>query len=195
MNPMIRLLHSSRTFRALLAGIFLALALACGVFDGAPSPTLEPEEFGYCGARLTKLCVVSFGRDHLGGTVVNLFVPRMRYPAFYLNIVRRTGADIYECSWSKIDETGVFCSGAALNLGEGIEIQILAALDDRLLARGAFTVNAFLVTTPQMGEAPDTEKSGLESGTNVDETKTPEPSRTADPSSPGETSTAYPNYP
>lgn len=204
---MIRPLHLSRTSRALLAGIFLVLMLACSGLGGTPSaPTLEPESFGYCGARLSRLCVVSFGRDVFGDTVVNLFVPRMRYPTFYLNIVRKTGTDVYECVWSKIDETSVFCTGRALNLDEGIEIQILAKLDDRLLARGTFTVNAFLITTPRAEETAATEESGIGSGISGTETETPEPSEeTETPSSTDEpsdeetpesdSSTSYPNYP
>lgn len=211
MNLMIRPLHSSRISCALLAGIFLVVMLACSGLSGTPSvPTLEPETFGYCGAHLSQLCVISFGRDAFGDTVVNLFVPRMRYPAFYLNIVQRTGADVYECIWSKIDETSVYCTGRALNLDEGVEIQILSKLDDRILARGTFTVSAFLVTTPRVEEALTTEESGLESGMSGSETETPEPTQeTETPSltdepledeTPEETpeptsSTSYPNYP
>ncbi len=169
--------------------------LACSGLSGTPSvPTLEPETFGYCGARLTDLCIVSFGRDAFGDTVVNLFVPSDQYPAFYLNIARNTGADVYECVWSKIDETSVYCTGKALNLDEGIEIQILAKLDDRLLARGAFTVNAFLVTTPQVGEASTTKESGLGSG--ISGTATPSSTdESLDEETPEPTFTSYPNYP
>jgi hypothetical protein len=182
--------------------------LACSFLGGTPSPTLEPETFDYCGARLTQLCVVSFGRDALDETVVNLFVPHRRYPAFYMNIVRKTGADVYECTSSKVDETSVYCKGKALNLDEGIEIQLLAKHDDRLLARGTFKVNAFLVTTPRVEETSTTEESGLGTGIGGNETGTPEPFRESDPSSStGEpqndenpeptstSSTSYPNYP
>lgn len=193
MNSMIRFIDAMNISRMFIAGILLVVMLACSGLSGAPSaPTLEPETFSYCGARLTDLCVVSFGRDAFGDTVVNLFVPSGHYPAFHLNIVRNTGVDIYECVWSKIDETSVYCTGRALNLEEGVEIQILSDQDDLLLARGTFTVNAFLVTTPQVGEAPTTEESGLGSESNKTETPSPtQEEETPEPTS----STSYPNYP
>lgn len=189
---MIRSIDAMNISRILMAGIFLALMLACAGLGGTPAPTLEPKNFGYCGAHLADLCVVSFGRDAFGDTVVNLFVPSGQYPTFHLNIVRNTGADVYKCISSKIDETSVYCTGSALNLEEGIVIQILADKDNLLLARGAFTVNAFLITTPRVGEAPTTEESGLGSGSNKTETPSPtQEEETPEPTS----STSYPNYP
>lgn len=205
MIAMFESLRSPKTSRVLFAGIFLAILLACSSFGGTPAPTLEPVSIGYCGARMTELCVVSFGRDALGNAVVNLFVPRMRYPAFYMNIIRRSGTDPYECMWSKIEETSAYCIGKPLILGEGIEIQLLAKLDDRVLAKGTFTVNAFLVTTPFVEEGIEREESGIGSGTGGGATSTPEVFQeietvepTNEPSSAGgtsEPSDSYPNYP
>lgn len=205
MNAMSGLSRMTKTSRVLFAGIFLAILLACSTLGGTSAPTLEPVSIGYCGARMTELCIVSFGRDALGNAVVNLFVPRMRFPAFYMNIIRRSGTDSYECKWSKIDETSVYCTGKPLNLGEGIEIQLLAKLDDRVLAEGAFTVNAFLVTTPFVEEEIETEQSGIGSGTGGNETSTPEvfqetetvESANETPSAEGTSapSDSYPNYP
>lgn len=201
MESMFRPPYPSKISRVLFAGIFLAIVLACSVLGETPAPTLEPESFGYCGVHLSRLCVVSFGRDAFGGTVVNLFVPRMKYPAFYLSIIRKAGADVYECTWSKVDETSVYCAGKALNLDEGVEIQLLAKLDNRLLARGTLTVNAFLVTTPNV-EPAATEDSGLGSAESGSETNTPESfqsdSATATQEPNGKTPSptpSYPNYP
>lgn len=205
MKSMFNSVNSSKTSRVLLAGIFLIILLACSGLGETPAPTLEPETFGYCGARLSRLCIVSFGRDAFGDTVVNLFVPLMRYPAFYLNIVRKAGTDVYECTWSKVDETSVYCTGKALNLDEGVEIQLMTRLDDRLLARGTFTVNAFLVTTPKVEETTATQESGFGHVENGSKTEDPESfqSSTATPTdkpSNGKTPTpthspSYPNYP
>jgi hypothetical protein len=205
MNVMSGLSRSPKISPAVFAGMILAVLLACSSFGKTPAPTLEPVSFGYCGARMTELCVVSFGRDDLGNAVVNLFVPRMRYPAFHLNVVRRSGADLYECTWSKIVETSVYCVGKPLNLGEGIEIQLLAKLDERLLAKGTFTVNAFLVATPLVEAGTGTEEPRIGSGTGENETSTPEVFQetetvapTNEPSSAEGTSApsdSYPNYP
>lgn len=199
--------NSLKTSRVLMAGIFLFIALACSRLGNTPAPAPEPESFGYCGARLTRLCIVSFGRDVFGDTVVNLFVPRRTYPAFHLNIVRKSGADIYECIWSGVDETSVYCTGKALNLDEGIEIQLLAKLDNRLLARGTFTVNAFLVTTPVADDAetPAEEdgfgstEGGIQTADPDSQQETEEPTSTpgpADKNRPTATPRdSYPNYP
>lgn len=166
---------------AAIAGIF---ALVCIVLlamfgwtafsqRGTPSPTSEPDAFGYCGAELSELCVVSFGRDAFGDTIVNLYVPQKTYPPFYLNIVRRSGEGRYECVGNKSIKTSFYCTGDPINLGEGFEIQMLSEKDDRLLARGTFTLTAFLVTTQI-----------------ADGTSTPTDTATKTPST-----TSYPSYP
>jgi hypothetical protein len=120
-----------------------------------PEPTVEPINFGYCSAQLTSLCVVSFGRDVFGDTVINLYVPDETYPPFYLNIVRVSGEGRYECEANKRVKTSVLCTGDPINLGEGFEIQLFSEEHDDLLAYGSFTLNAFLVTTPVVEGADD----------------------------------------
>lgn len=159
------------------AGLSLLGGLGCfGItvsgFFRTPTPGVEPISFAYCGARLAELCVVSFGRDALGNGIVNLYVPEMRYPAFYLNIVRRSGADRFDCKWNKDVKTSVYCSGAPLILGEGLDIQIRASRDDRLLAQGTFALTAFLVPTSVIEEAQETAAS------------TPKPGKTPIPATP-----------
>lgn len=191
------------------AGLFLLGGLGCfssavGGFFRTPTPGVQPASFEYCGARLTELCVVSFGRDALGNGIVNLHVPQMRYPTFYLNIVRRSGEDRFDCVLNKNVKTSVYCSGAPLILGEGLEIQIHASLDDRLLAQGTFTLTAFLVPTPVVEEAQETESTRSTSTPESDETPIPAETETFSGSietMPPHTatsaadSTSYPSYP
>jgi hypothetical protein len=177
-----------------------------------PEATTEPVSFGYCGAQLAELCVVSFGRDVFGDTVINLYVPLRRYPVFYLNVIRRSGESRYECTWNKDDKSSVYCVGDAMNLGEGFEIQMYAKEDDRLLAQGSFILVAFSVTTPVVAgddtavvttptdstftesatstvgtkkNATSTVTSTDESATNTDSTSTPTSTQ----------SLSYPSYP
>lgn len=186
---------------AILVGIF---ALACLVLfarlgwtayrnRSTPSPTVEPVTFGYCGEKLNALCVVSFGRDVYGNTIINLYVPLRKYPLFYLNIVRLSGEGRYECEWNKSVRTSVYCVGAPINLGEGFEIQMFSDKDDSLLAKGTFTLTAFLVTTPIAdGAVPATISLKPTFTSDVDETSTP----TSTPATPTNTpSSSYPNYP
>lgn len=150
-------------------------------------PTVEPVAFEYCGAKLISLCVVSFGRDAFGDTIINLYVPQTDYPPFYLNVMRRSGESRYECETNKNVSTSVYCTGEAINLDEGFDIQLIGELDDRLLAQGTFTLIAFLVTTPVVDDV-ESEIATLRpaSESNADETATPTPLPT---------DSSYPNYP
>lgn len=153
-----------------LAFVCLALLMGLGwrVYrnQATPEPTVVPVDIGYCGDRLTSLCVVSFGRDVFGKTVINFYVPQRRYPLFYLNIVRASGVGKYECETNKKISTSVLCTGEAINLGEGFEIQVLSVKNDSLLARGSFTLTAYLITTPVISDAAD-------SDSDLEETPTP----------------------
>ncbi|NOH00788.1 MAG: hypothetical protein HND47_01800 [Chloroflexi bacterium] len=79
--------------------------------------TAEPVSFEYCGADLDELCILSFGRDGDGNTIVNLFMPERKFPAFYLLVERVVGASRYECDKNDDVPTIVWCIGDSLNLG------------------------------------------------------------------------------
>jgi len=142
----------------ILAGIFALLCLFVLVQFGVrtfrsqetPTPTAIPVGVGYCGAELTELCILSFGRDVDGNTVVNLFVPERDFPDFYLIASRMTGEYLFECLRSRNIPTSVYCVGSALNLGERVEFSVFAQEDDRLLAKGGLILKAFLISAPGM---------------------------------------------
>lgn len=166
-----------------------------------PSPTVEPKTFGYCGVNVKELCVVSFGQDVFGDTIINLYVPAMEYGDFYLKVIRRDTENEYECVRNKDFKTSVYCTGASINLGEGFGIQILSKKDGSLLAQGNFTLTAYLVTTP-FEVATQTSKSGTasEAPTSTVETRsTPTPEEiffdTATPTATKNQPAPYPNYP
>lgn len=142
----------------ILAGIFALLCLFLLVQFGVrtvrlqetPTPAAIPAGVGYCGAELTELCILSFGRDADGNTIVNLFVPERDVPDFYLIASRVTGEYLFECSRSRNVPTSVYCVGSALNLGERVEFSVFAQDDDRLLAKGGLILKAFLISAPGM---------------------------------------------
>lgn len=173
--------------------------------QGESTSTAEPVTFGYCGAEFTDLCVVSFGRDALGNTVINLYVPVKEYPVFYLKVIRRSGEQRFECEWNKDIRTSVYCAGPSVNLGEGFMIQMFSEKDNTFLAEGEFTLTAFRITTPMVGgelSTPETTpsietKSSATSSGSISETSTATPT-SSEPIV--ETSTltpqpSYPNYP
>lgn len=151
--------YFSNTKRAaLMAGVLIAAVLICVMLvvgltwlatreKDTPAPATEPIRISYCGADLTALCVVSFSRNVFGDTVINLYVPMQKYPAFYLNIIRQSGESRFECEWETKVRTNVHCTGEAINLGEGFQMQFLSIKDSVMIARGDFTLTAYLVTT------------------------------------------------
>lgn len=163
--------------------------------------TAEPVSFEYCGADLDELCILSFGRDGDGNTIVNLFMPERKFPAFYLLVERVVGASRYECDKNDDVPTIVWCIGDSLNLDERVEIRILSKKDDRLLAKGRFTVTAILIAsvpTAEKTSAPGT--STPRAGSASAKTGTPTPrgtpphGGTSGPASTG-SPPSYPNYP
>jgi hypothetical protein len=194
---------------ALAAGIgvicFTLLAgsgWAVSRFTRTPTPTIAPVSFGYCGESLTGLCVVSFGRDAFGNGIVNLYAPPEKFSEFYLNVVRKSGEERFDCVWVEEVETSVYCFGAPLILGEGMEIQIRSLTDDSLLAQGTFALTAFLVQTPPVQSAleeaaatptPDGTPTPLEAPggrPRPSPVSSARPSRTPTPSA-----SSYPSYP
>ncbi|MEN9563561.1 MAG: hypothetical protein RIR73_1805 [Chloroflexota bacterium] len=164
---MIEFISKRRLLIFTLAGVFLfiCLILLAGlgwtVFrsqEAALTVTSEPETFNYCGAQLTSLCVVSFGRDVFGSTIINLYVPEDAYAPFYLTVIRASGESRYDCLTSKKVGTSVYCTGSAINLGEGFEIQMIAERNDGLMAQGTFILTAYLVANQSTGGEESSEE-------------------------------------
>jgi len=111
-------------------------------------PRQEPDvKVGYCGAELSELCILSFGRDAEGNALIDLFVPEEDFPDFYLKIYRAVGDSRYECSVLEGVPSRVTCVGPALNLNEQIEVELVSLADDRPLAIGRFLIKAFLIAS------------------------------------------------
>lgn len=188
----------------LILCLFLLAGLGWTAFRSqaaAPTLTREPESFDYCGARLDSLCVVSFGRDAFGNTIINLYVPEDAYSSFYLNVIRVSGESRYDCVANKKITASVYCTGRAINLGEGFEIQMIAERNDSLMARGIFTLTAYLVTTQSAGEDALEEAVTEPPATfEAQETQTPFSVEGVDPlpnssSTPTPSTSSSPNYP
>jgi hypothetical protein len=143
-----------KTLWMLLAGggiLVLIVLVVLGSFlfrDLPDEPRQEPDvKVGYCGAELSELCILSFGRDTEGNTLIDLFVPDEDFPDFYLKIYRAVGESLYECSALEGVPFRVTCVGPALNLNEQIEVELVSLADDRPLAIGRFLIKAILIAS------------------------------------------------
>ena len=169
----------------------------------SPEAAPEPVRLEYCGAELEQPCVLSFGRDGDGNTIINLFVPKKQFPAFYLKVSRVTGESMYDCDRYEEIPTTVYCIGSPINLDERIEISILSKADDVLLAKGRFTMTAVLIAAGGGGVVTSRPPATETQPVFAVKTRTPTPTpritstpSTAESSTPSPSPTvSYPNYP
>ena len=157
--------------------VFIGSRWAYTRFQETPEPTAKPVSINYCGENLADLCVLSFSRDVFGNTIINLYVPIKKYPIFYLNVIRQSGASRFECEWEKKVRTSVHCTGKVIKLGEGFEMQLLSVKEDEIIAQGDFTLTAYLVTTQTADGEPsasDTPAPDTTEGASPTPTETPE---------------------
>jgi hypothetical protein len=197
-----KLFTERKTTLLLLAGLMFIALLVVFIWRMSSLVRTEPEvtprlvyQFGYCRVSMDELCILSFGRDAEGNTVVNLFVPERDFPDFYLIAGRVTGEYLFECSRNIDVPTSVYCIGAALNLGERVTFSMYALEDDRLLASGGLILKAFLISTPG-GDGPSLDETP--SPTEMDTTPTlfvwgEEPVASSTPISTSTPAEGYPN--
>lgn len=189
--------HKTLTFIAVGAFVLLVLLgltlwWALRLKADQPEAVAPPIKFEYCSAELETLCVLSFGRDGDGNTIINLFAPKGDLPVFYLKVSRVTGESIYECDRLEDAPTTVYCIGEAINLNERFEIHVISKQDDRLLAVGKFTLTAVLLV-PDVSQQSTPQPASTEFLTRS--TRTPTITPSAGPTlavTPTPTSDSYP---
>lgn len=192
----------------LLVPALICIALLAGFWmtslRNRAIPAVEPATMDYCGADLEDLCVLSFGRDGDGNTIINLFVPRKKLPVFYLTIKRRNSESLYVCDKSDDIPNTVWCVGEPLSLEERVEIDVVSKQDDQLLARGRFTITAIFIGSPNIGASKPQSNAATSTLPASSQTDVPpstpipgrtEPARTANPAFTPTPSDSYPNYP
>ncbi len=149
---------SRKTFLFILIGVvvlvLLMLAwLIVSLQKAASEAVIKPVlKIGYCGAEPEELCILSFGRDVDENMVVNIFVPDRKLPAFYLKIKKAAGESVYECEKDKEVRTNVFCYGDMVNLQERMEVSLFSKKEEQLIAVGAFTLKAILLSEPSLAK-------------------------------------------
>jgi len=182
--------------------ILFANIVKFAVNQFTPDPTHAPPlDITYCGANPEGICILSFGRDDSGDSMIHLFVSPPTFPDFYLIVNKTSGQVIYECEKNEDVETSVYCVGEAILLGEQVEITMLSIVGDIPIAFGKFAVTAILVASqnadsqslPAQTETVDSRIQPL----STPETPT-QPFGTFETESPTPSATplvSYPNYP
>lgn len=150
----------------ILAGIVIVLAFVVGVafFRGNDDArTLEQTvanlpvaPLGYCGGEQVKPCIVSFGTDAFDNMLINILLPDLSFPGFYMKISHSAGETVYICQRLSTAVNTAYCAGKRLPPGESLRLRIYASKDDTLLAEGnlpiiglALPTVGVVVSTPQ----------------------------------------------
>jgi len=150
------------------------------------------QRLGYCSSDQATPCVVSFSQDSDGKMLVNFLTTGAFYPDFYLKIKQGDVQHIYGCRRASTFATSVYCTGAALPLGQVFQFSIFSLKEDVLLAEGDFAIIGMAIGTPAIFASPTVGTPATPSPTEGLVLETPIPGLTT----PTPTLTpSYPNYP
>lgn len=148
-------------------------------------------ELTNCSPKNIPPCVVSFGIDSDGNTLVNLLVPDSFPPDFYLRVIRNTSETRYECQMVENFPTHFYCVGEKIPPGGVLLFILIASKDDALLAKGDISVLGLAFPTIGISSANLSPVSTQNSGQNLS-SKTPAPTQPI-PKLPSPTKPSYPN--
>ena len=145
---------------------------------------------------------MSFSLDSDGNMLVNFLTAGAFYPDFYLKIKRGEEQHIYVCQKVNKFATSVYCTGAAMPLGEVLQFSIFSINEDVLLAEGNFAIIGLALGTPEIVSSPTigtpstpslTEVITLQTPTGVRLTPTRTPTLPPSYPNPSATTPSYPN--
>jgi hypothetical protein len=154
----------------------------------------------YCSSDEVTPCIVSFSLGQDGDMIVSFLTTGAFYPDFYLKIKQGNEQHIYSCQKVSKFATSVYCTGAALPLGQVFQFSIFSLKEDVLLAEGNFSIIGLAIGTPGIALFTPTEEVTASSTESLFQTPTAvrgTPARTATPTPPlSYPNTSYPNpYP
>lgn len=163
------------------------------------------QRLSYCSSDQVTPCIVSFSLDSDGNMLVNFLTTGAFYPDFYLKIRQNEDNHIYPCQKVNKFATSIYCTGAAMPLGEVLQFSIFSINEDVLLAEGNFAIIGMALGTPEIFSSPTlgtpltpspTESLIAQTSTpgRVTPTRTSTPTPTLNPSYPNPTSRT-PSYP
>jgi hypothetical protein len=156
------------------------------------------QRLSYCSSDQVTPCVVSFSLDSNGKMIVSFLTTGAFYPDFYLKIKQGEETHIYNCQKVNKFATSVYCTGAALPLGEVFQFSIFSLNEDVLLAEGDFPIIGLALGTPIVFPTPTVGTLSTPSPTEEFVIQTPtlvQGIPTATPRSTPTPPTSYPNYP
>lgn len=149
------------------------------------------QRLSYCSSDQVTPCIVSFSLDSNGNMLVNFLTTGAFYPDFYLKIKQGEAQHIYVCQKVNKFATSVYCTGAAMPIGEVLQFSIFSLKEDVLLAEGNFAIIGLALGTPEVASSPTIGTPLTPSPTEVVILQTPTGVRLTPPRTP----TLPPSYP
>jgi hypothetical protein len=149
------------------------------------------QRLSYCSSDQVMPCIVSFSLDTDGNMLVNFLTTGAFYPDFYLKIKQGETNHIYTCQKVNKFATSVYCTGAAMPLGEVLQFSIFSINEDVLLAEGNLAIIGLALGTPEIVSSPTIGTPSTPSLTEVITLQTPTGVRLT----PARTPTLPPSYP
>ena len=153
------------------------------------------QRLSYCSSDQVTPCIVSFSLNAHGDMLVNFLTTGAFYPDFYLKVRRDKNDYIYTCQKVSKFATSVYCTGAAMPLGEVLQFSIFSLKEDVLLAEGNFAIIGLALGTPEIASAPTVGTPLTSSPTEEVLLQTPTPPRVTPTRPPSYPNTSYPNPP
>jgi hypothetical protein len=112
------------------------------------------QSLSYCSSDQVTPCIVSFSLDSNGNMLVNFLTAGAFYPDFYLKIKQDENNHIYTCQKVNKFAASVYCSGAAVPIGEVLQFSIFSLKENVLLAEGNFAIIGLALGTPEVASSP-----------------------------------------
>lgn len=138
-----------------LAAVLIVLSVAGLIFfrDGRKGRARVEERFplqrlDYCSPEPVTPCIVSFSQDAEGNMLVSFLTAGAFYPDFYLKVKADETDHIYVCQKANTFATSVYCTGAALPLGEVLQFYVISLNGDVVLAQGNFPIIGIALAGP-----------------------------------------------
>lgn len=101
----------------------------------------------YCTDEQVKPCVVSFGLNADNNMLVNLLLPDLSFPNFYLKITRGENNILYECQRIAVSPNNAYCIGENVPPGEVLQMMLISTEDNTLLAEGNLSIIGLVFPT------------------------------------------------
>jgi hypothetical protein len=145
----------------LIVGVFILRNRRSNGFIESSQSTLA-SELVYCSSSDIKPCVVSFSLDEDDNMLVNLLLPDLSFPKFYLQITRGEVEIYYQCQRILAAPNTAHCIGEKLQPGETVYLKLISTRGDILLAEGslsiiglAFPTMGVVTPIPEMTASPE----------------------------------------